>query len=280
MKLLILGATGFIGRNLSEQLDTCKYDVLTPSRQQLNLLDFHSVKQYLKETTPDVIINCTVNINSVHENMQVFCNLEANCQYFGKMLHIGSGAEYDARHYIAYISEDYFGQSVPVDTYGLSKYCIGKIIDNSSKPIYNLRVFGIFGKYEDYTRRFISNNLLNVIYGRQITVNQNSIFDYLYINDFVKIIDSIIDHKLKFKSYNLCTGQPVELVQLAQYIKNVTQTPNDIKVVNSAIKATYLGDNRRLLHELGAIEFTDFTTSIASLYQWYLDQFNSGLINA
>ncbi|MGZ0076736.1 NAD-dependent epimerase/dehydratase family protein [Methylomonas sp. YC3] len=280
MKVLILGSTGFIGRNLSEQLDAGKYQLLTPKRQQLNLLDFENVQNYLSETKPDVVINCTVNINSVHENMQVFCNLEANNQYYGKMLHIGSGAEYDGKHYIPYMAEDYFGKYVPSDIYGLSKYCIGKIIETSDKPIYNLRVFAIFGKYEDHSRRFISNNLVNVIRGQKITVNQNSVFDYLYVNDFVKIIDAVIGRELKFKSYNLCTSRPVELTQLAEYIKNVTQTSGDINVVNPAIKATYLGDNGRLVSELGAITFTDFPASIASLYHWYLDQFKNGLIDA
>lgn len=280
MKVLILGSTGFIGRNLSEQLDADKYQLLTPKRQQLNLLDFDNVQNYLSETKPDVVINCTVNIQSVHENLQVFCNLEANSQYYGKMLHIGSGAEYDGKHYIPYMTEDYFGEFVPSDTYGLSKYCIGKIIEASDKPIYNLRVFAIFGKYEDHSRRFISNNLVNVIRGQQITVNQNSVFDYLYVNDFVKIIDAVIDRELKFKSYNLCTAQPVELIQLAEYIKNVTQTPGDINVVNPAIKSTYVGDNRRLLDELGCVTFTDFSESIADLYYWYQVQFKNGLIDA
>ena len=55
--------------------------------------------------------------------------------------------------------ESYFGRHIPTDIYGFSKYVIAKDIESVRRNIYNLRVFGIFGKYEDYKRRVISNNI-------------------------------------------------------------------------------------------------------------------------
>ena len=55
------------------------------------------------------------------------------------------------------MKENYFGKYIPVksDIYSFSKYQIAKDIESKKKNIYNLRGFGIFGKYEDYRRRFI-----------------------------------------------------------------------------------------------------------------------------
>ena len=61
--------------------------------------------------------------------------------------------------------EDYFPKepAFPNDVYSLSKYTISKLHQSSScSNIYNLRVFGIFGPYEDYQRRLISNNIVRL----------------------------------------------------------------------------------------------------------------------
>ena len=267
MKILILGGTGFIGRNLVEQFCN-KYKIYSPKRSELNLLNFYAVKDYLNDLLPDVVINATVNINSVHENLQVFNNIEANKKSFGKFFQIGSGAEYDKRSNIPFLTEDCFGHSIPEDAYGLSKYTIAKLIENCDQ-FYNFRVFGIFGPYEDYTRRFISNNIVNVLKSDPIIVNQNSIFDYLYVNDFVRMIDILINKNLHEKQYNLCSGQGVSLVDLAYIIKSVTKSDKDICVVNSDIKMNYTGSNKKILEEISGFDFTPVDIAIAELYKWY-----------
>jgi 2-methylisocitrate lyase-like PEP mutase family enzyme len=80
------------------------------------------------------------------------------------MIQIGSGSEYDRRCYEPRINETPFFKSIPVDTYGLTKFSIATVLENTlNKKFTNLRCFGVFGKYEDYSRRFISNNICNAI---------------------------------------------------------------------------------------------------------------------
>ena len=112
MKILVLGSNGFIGRNIVEYLEPKDYVVLSPKRQELNLLDTQGVEAYIKENQPDVVIFSAVNIQSLAENLQMYFNVERCSQDFGKMITIGSGAEYDMRHYYPMMSEDYFGQQI------------------------------------------------------------------------------------------------------------------------------------------------------------------------
>jgi len=269
MKILVLGGNGFIGKNIVEYLKE-KEQIYHPPRKELNLLDTIKVTQFLRKMYFDIIIFSAVNINSLHENLIMYFNVRKNYNYFGKIITIGSGAEYDMNHYIPLMTEDYFNQFIPSDTYGLSKYIISSDIEYTNINGVNLRLFGIFGKYEDYKRRFISNNIYNVLTGKNIIIYKNMMFDYLYIKDFLKILDFFIYNDSKYKNYNVCTSHPIELLQLAKIIYKIHNDKNiKIEIKESGMKPEYSGSNKRLLNEIGPFNFTDFQTSITELYSWY-----------
>ena len=52
--VLITGSSGFIGRNLKEQLKE-KYNLFTPSHLKLELTDFKEVKKYFQHNQIDVV---------------------------------------------------------------------------------------------------------------------------------------------------------------------------------------------------------------------------------
>ena len=47
------------------------------------------------------------------------------------MIQIGSGAEYDKRAYKPKMKEALFKNSIPIDTYGIGKFCIANILEDS-----------------------------------------------------------------------------------------------------------------------------------------------------
>ena len=271
MVVAVLGANGFIGKNIVEYFGAkVHYKVLAPKRVELDLLDTKAVEEYFKEHTPDFVVHSAVNIHSLEQNLQIYFNIERCAKYYKKLITIGSGAEYDMRHYVPMMREDYFSTFIPADTYGLSKYVASKDIECSEKNSVNLRVLGIFGKYEDYSRRFISNNICKALCGDTISLYQNMKFDFLYIKDFLRILEFFLNHEVKYKNYNVCTSRPVELLELAKIIHAVHGDEN-IKIVvkEEGMKPEYSADNSRLLAEMGEFEFTEFDTAISELYTWY-----------
>ncbi|MEK7633216.1 MAG: NAD(P)-dependent oxidoreductase [Patescibacteria group bacterium] len=274
--VFITGAGGFIGKNLTEQLSK-KYNLLTPGHKDLDLLDEKAVNDFFKKNKIDVVINCAVIGGSRKEehvdssllgNLRIFFNLLKNKNKYKKMIHFGSGAEYDKSKPIIQVKETDLGNTIPQDEYGFFKYICSKYIEKE-KNIVCIRIFGLFGKYEDYRYRFISNAIVNNSSGLPITMNQNVFFDYVYINDFIRIVDHFINHKAKYKFYNSGTGNKIDILTIAKKINLISDKKSKIIIKNKGWNNEYTCDNKRLKNELKKFKFTSFDESLKELYRWY-----------
>jgi len=276
MNILITGTNGFIGRNLKEHFLTTNNKLSTPKRDELNLLDGGSVENYIKKNNFDVVIHCCITLTSIEQNLKMYFNLEKLSNSFGKLICIGSGAEFDKNNYIPKMNEDYFGKYIPSkeDIYGYSKYEIAKDILKKKRNIYNLRVFGIFGKYEDYRRRLVSNNICSLLLGKNIVLNKNGCFDYMYVNDFSKIVEMFISKNPKHSTYNTCTGEVIEFLTITKIINEVDGRNKPVQVKQEGINPEYSGDNLRFVNEFGLMNLTSPKDSIKELYYWYKNDSN------
>ena len=156
MKILVTGASGFVGRNLVAQYAE-RYHVATPCRRELDLLDAAEVRAYLERHRFDIVIHAATDRSNrklgsgpelLNRNCRMFFNLTRNSHAFGRMFFLSSGAVYDRAHWHPQMSEDDFDTHVPADDYGLSKYICAKAVD-AMERVYELRLFGVFGPYED-----------------------------------------------------------------------------------------------------------------------------------
>lgn len=285
-KILITGGGGFIGRNLKEQLVN-EYQVVALSHCDLDLLNTEEVGDFLRKYSFDVVIHSAVHDptrNSkkdpgliLKNNLLMFYNLARYSKMFGRMIYFGSGAEYDKERCSSPTREDDLGIYIPIDDYGLSKYICAKAAEQSNN-IYDLVLFGCFGKYEDWEIRFISNACCKAVFDMDITMKQNAIFDYLYIDDLVRIVKWFLEvDELKYKRYNVCSGSPVSLLTLAAKVKNISGKNINILANWDGVKKEYVGDNSRLIQEMGGFEFADIDRSIQDIYKWY--EINKGGID-
>jgi GDP-L-fucose synthase len=277
MKIFITGGSGYIGRNLCEQLHP-KYSIYAPNSLELNLLDEVAVLAYLQQNQFDEVIHSatwnatktsTKNTNLVlSNNLRMFFNLVRGSKFYKKMIYYGSGAEFDRNNWIPKMKEEYFDSFVPTDQYGFSKYIINKYTERAEN-IFNLRLFGVFGKYEDYQIRFISQTCCRAIYDLPITINQNVNFDYTYIDDVVEITDWFINNQPKYKSYNICTGNTYNLLELAEKILTISGKNLHIRIMKDGMGKEYSGDNAKLISEMNSFSFKNIDECIRDLYNWY-----------
>lgn len=278
--ILILGEGGFIGRNLKEFLSEYKesYNISTPTIGELDISDEQAVKAYLQKQYFDVIIHAAVfnprienyaaASKELEKNLRMYFNFERYQQLFGKMLYFGSGAEFDKREEISSICEGDTGNGIPLNDYGFYKYIINRSI-RYSKNIYNLRIFGLFGKYENWRKTFISGACCKALKGLPITIKQNVFFDYLYIDDFCRIIKWFIENDQKYKDYNITSGKRIDLITLADIVKKVSNKEVPVYVCNVGLAKEYSASNQRLIDEIKHFEFTPIENAIRNLYDWY-----------
>lgn len=277
MRILLTGSSGFIGRNILESWKG-KYNILAPSHHELDLTDDVAVKECLKKTRPDVVIHAANTNDFAHpelkstvieSNLRMFFNM-INCEeYYGKLLYFGSGAEFDQRHYIPDMTEDYFGKYVPADSYGFSKYIMARVAEYSDH-VYNLRLFGVFGKYEEWKRRFISNLIYLNMTGQTMRMGVNRYFDYLYVEDLLRILEWFLFHEPKYHSYNVCSGEKIDLHSLGDKICVLLGQDPSILAKQSGWGPIYTGDNTRLRTEIGtAFLLTQMDQAIADLINYY-----------
>lgn len=276
-KVIVTGANGFIGKNLCEKLNG-RYEIYTATRENLDLLDTEQTERFFKDNFFDIVIH-TANANRIedmavieygrmYENLRIFFNLERCKRYYGKMYYFGSGAEYDMQHYIPNMEEEYFDIHLPRDPYGLSKYIMSKVC-SCTNSIFDLRLFGVYGRYERWEYRFISNAICRALKGKDIIIQKNVYFDYLWIDDLCEIMCWFMEHTPKYKHYNVCSGRKIDLYSLAYIIRECLHINCDIVVKEKGLKLEYTGSNQKLIAEMGEYSFTGYEESIFELCGYY-----------
>lgn len=284
MKIFITGGSGFIGRNLIEYLSQ-KHEIFAPTHKELDLLDEVAVAEFFRQHYFDVVIHGAVrpghrNANDptgqLFHNSRMFFNIVRNTDRFRKMIFLSSGLVYDMRYYIPKMKENYFDKHVPGDEGGFSKYISAKYIERMEN-IVELRVFGIFGKNEDYSIRFISNAICKTLFDLPITIKQNRRFDYIGIDDLMPIIDHFVQSNSNYRAYNVTPDKSIDLYNLAEKVKMISDKQLPIVVMQPGMGVEYSGDNSRLRMEIPQLDFIHIDDSITQLYEWYSKNIN--LIN-
>jgi len=275
--ILLTGGSGFIGKNIQESFLSEKYRIEAPSSKELNLSDDESVEKYFSTHSPDIIIHAAVKPghrnapktnNLLYMNTRMFFNLEKYSNKVEKILIIGSGAIYDMRYYQPKMKEECVNH-IPADEHGYCKYICNKVIERSTN-IYDLRVFGIYGKYEDYSIRFISNAICKSLYDLPITIKQHRKFEHLYIDDLMPILDWFITHTPEYSSYNITPDDSIFLKDIALLVKEITNKKDlSIMIAEDSMGLEYSGDNSRLKKEYSIIHFTPINEGIEKLSNWY-----------
>lgn len=279
-KILITGAAGFIGRNLKETFETLtdSYDTACPARKELDLLDTDAVESYLKKHRFDIVIHAAntndfknrqvTEYDALNGNLRMFFNLERCRNLYGRMYYFGSGMEYDAQHYVPEMEEAYFGTHVPKQPYGFSKYVMSKACSRD-RNIYDLRLFGVYGKYEEWERRFISNAICRALKGMDITIHKNVYFDYLWVGDLCRMMLWFAEHEPVHRHYNVCRGAKADLYSLGCMVREILDIDCNILVAQPGWKPEYTGNNTRLMDEMGGFDFTGHREAVTQLCEYY-----------
>tara|TARA_R110000803_G_C11987361_1_gene321519 strand:+ start:561 stop:1223 length:663 start_codon:yes stop_codon:yes gene_type:complete len=198
MRVCVLGAHGFIGKNLCR--GTSWFDV---TRGDVNLLNQEDVQKYFDTHTYDVVVHCAVVGGSrlekdasdvLYKNILMFENVAS--VFKGKMLYFSSGAALRG--------------NPPTDPYGLSKWLVDRRIETIPNA-HSLRIWGCYGPGELPTR-------FSTVCARDghVVIERDRYFDFIDVEDVRRIVCEYVRGERTDKEYDLVYPEKLLLSQWAE----------------------------------------------------------------
>jgi len=276
VKVLLTGGSGFIGRNVIAQLGG-RYEILAPTHAELELTDADAVAAWLARHPVDAVIHAAVRpghrnaadpSRQLEVNLRTYLNLIRCRESWGRMLYLSSGAVYGTQGDVVRATEADEGCVVPADEHGFSRYVLAGLARHDPGVV-ELRPFGVFGKYEDYAIRFISNAICKTLFDLPVTLRRDRRFSYLWVDDLMPVLAHFLEAPAARGAFNVTPDATDSLRDLADLVVAASGKDLPVRVAQEGVGLEYTGDNARLRAEMPDLRFTPTSAAVERLYGWY-----------
>ena len=250
-KILITGATGFIGSHLFDLLLSQGYDVFGISNSytkktisKISLLNKHKLNSFFKKNKFDVVIHLASIIEHkdplkiLHTNFSCTMNVLQSClkNNVSTFIFASSHAVYGTTNYLP-IDEEH--PTIPQTSYGITK-----LMEENLCRLFNnyfhlntiiLRITSVYGEDQKKTK-LIPNLILNSFNDKKITLHkyQNGfqIMDIIHVDDVCNAILCSIKSKQNFGIYNIGTNTSITVKDIASNIQKINHSKIIIKDID------------------------------------------------
>lgn len=253
MKVLVTGKDGFIGKHLASSLR--EINVCSVGRSDLDLTNRNQVDDLFNLHTFDAVIHTAISGGRrgvvddslvIQNNLLMFYNIMSNKHRFGKLIQLGSGAEFDRFDGHDIDERSQLTSSYPIDSYGISKNIISKLC-NTEQNCYTLRIYNVFG-FGELPSRMMYNNINRYINKQDIVIIKNRFMDFFSIEDFVSVCTAYITNNNLPKDINCCYSNKTTLLDIANRINNLDSHKVKINILNDGVDTSYCGDATSISH--------------------------------
>lgn len=259
-KVLVTGATGFVGSNLVKRLLSKNFQVHALVRStsntarivdllpklylyQADLLKIVKLKKIVQKIDPEIIFHlATASVfgsevveksnEIIKTNFLGTVNLVNACNEinYSCFVNTGSSSEYGLKDNP--MKEQ--GVCQPVGLYGFSKlaatlYC-QMITRTKNKPIITLRLFSPFGPSDD-RRRLIANIIVCALKNRDLALTRPGIVrDYIFVEDVLDAYLACINKARQFAGeiFNIGSGKQQTIGSVAKRILKITNSKSKL----------------------------------------------------
>ncbi|CAD6491941.1 MAG: GDP-L-fucose synthase [Candidatus Argoarchaeum ethanivorans] len=259
-RILVTGATGFVGSNLVRRLSSNGHDIHILTRRSSNkwrlmdcFLDLHNhtidllnqkeLKGLMTEIEPDVIFHLATS--SMYGGVQRPDREVIETNLLGAVNLINACNDIDYKCFVNTGSSSEYGPKKepmketdicePINFYGISK-CAATLYGQSiaqtkDKPIIGLRLFSPFGPFDDKSR-LITYAITNALQNKPLLLGDPAaVRDYIYIEDVLDVyLQSMeIASGLKGEVFNVGSGSQITVTYIVNRIIEITDSQSEIK---------------------------------------------------
>ena len=264
MNIILIGAAGFIGTNLTIKLAKSCENVITvvdkkveffESLEKMNLSNVFIKESPMEITTDfdsllngqDVVYHLVSTTVPTTSNQHIPQELIANVVFTSylleacvrcnvkKIVFISSGGTVYGKEVSCPLKEDI--ATYPISSYGVQKVTIEKLL-YVYRYMYGLdyRVIRLANPYGPYQRPngvlgAVSTFTYKALIGEEITVfgDGSIVRDFIYIEDAVRAIINIVNGNKKHKTFNIGCGYGTSINEVLDTIKDSLNLEIDIK---------------------------------------------------
>lgn len=305
MKVLLTGATGFVGSHVARTLvqrgtevfalvrpgsDTWRIDDIADGFNLVSgdLADGNAVDQLLRTARPDLCIHCAWgleptkylnsfdNLDLLASSLQFVSKLEsAGCQRF---VGVGTCFEYDTS--LEFLSEE--SATRPNTLYAGSKLALAITLDQVGR-LGNMstawaRLFYLYGPRED-PRRLVASVIASLLKGEEGQVTEGKqIRDFMHVADVAAAICAVANADL-VGPVNIGSGEPIAVRDIVARIGAITGRTELIRFGalphNSSDPMFICANNRLLIEETSWSPRFDLDQGLRHTVAWWNDHVGS-----
>jgi len=251
VRILVTGATGFIGRHLAAALAGGGHTVISASRARVGppeasthvSFDVASLAPFPDVGHVDSVVHLAGNGNTLDAWKRPAEVAQVNAQ--GTLRAIEVAMRSDAGFILASsqrvyqpgpepLSEDDFTR--PTDPYGYTKLCAERYVEMAGR-LFGLRgsVLRFFSVYGPGQRIASGQSGVVALFGQRalhgepLVVKSHEMKDFMDVSDAVEGICAALSRPTTPpRTYNIATGTPTSVLQLARVVKAATRSASEI----------------------------------------------------
>jgi nucleoside-diphosphate-sugar epimerase len=304
MRVLITGATGFIGANLAHFFVNEKADVHILLRESSNtwrinsilsrlnkhycdLTDREKTKRVISEIRPNIVLHLAMyggysfqndSLKMINTNYIGTINLLDACIEEGLdcFINTGSSSEYGIKE--KPMKE--LDLLEPIDIYGASKsaatlYC-QVLAKKYNLLIFTIRLFSPYGYYEEATR-LIPYLIVSMLKNQKIKISSPyAVRDFIFIEDVIDAFIKIIDKKDQIPAgtiLNVGSGFDAKVIEVFKMLKEIVGYKMDFTVEGfpreSDVLRVWSADTEKIQKILGWRSKYNLENGLIKTVKWF-----------
>jgi len=306
-RILITGANGFIGSNLTRKLINSEnnIDILTRNESDLwrindistkcnihhvDLIKFNDVKSIINKINPEIVFHCAghgihpdqKNNNSIFSTnilgtLNLLLALKENDK-LKRFVNLGSFFENITNN------ENDCNLTKKLDAYTISKIIqtslVKKFHTEENLPTITLRIFTPYGRF-DSPGRLISDIMIAIIRNKSLEItSRNSIRDFIHIDDVIRALEVAGKQSdIEGEMFDVGTGKGKSVEEIVKIAENLVERDCNILLNDKKIREFDKRDFQIFVNSNNDKKFDwepkiSINVGIKKTYEWYKQNIN------
>lgn len=198
MKIIVTGAKGQLGSDVTAQLESCGHIVVAADLAELDITDSHAVEAFFEKEKPDAVIHCAAytNVDGAETDREICRKINADgteniakmCGKLGaKLLYTSTDYVFDGKGTEAFETD---AKTAPCNYYGETKLMGENAVKENCDKFFIVRISWVFGKNG---KNFVKTMLRLSKERDEITVVCDQIGSPTYTPDLAKLFCEMIE---------------------------------------------------------------------------------------